>query len=60
MVASSALPMSAARVPQVGLEGLPLAVHGGLGHVQVGQRLGIPGASGGLALLHFTLSDWLC
>ena len=52
--------MSAASVPQVGLEGLPLAVHGGLGHVQVGQRLGIPGASGGLALLHFTLSDWLC
>jgi hypothetical protein len=48
MVASSALPMSIASAPQVGLEGLPLAAHGGLGHLQVGQGLGFPGASGGL------------
>jgi len=48
MVALSALPMSVASAPQVGLEGLPLAVHGGLGNLQIGQRLGFPGTSGGL------------
>jgi len=53
MVASSALPMSVASAPQVGLEGLPLAVHAGLGHLQVGQRLRFPGASRGLGAAPF-------